>query len=338
MDKKIVITGGAGFVGVNLAIECMKSGYMVTIIDLSDRDSRLKYIEKEFREKLHIIYADLWKENIVLPLDTAYIIHLAAWPHVDFSYYYPKVTLMNNTMSFVQILDEAVKKNIPVIFASSVEVYGGVRDERYSECDNPNPVSPYGASKQACELILSAYVRCYGLKAATFRLTNLYGPFQLPDRIVPRVIARLLSGMFLEVECNVVRDFLYVKDAARAIIKVMESGNWGQTYNISTGYGVSMGDIVNQILKESGIEAEVHKLDEQIQKQRGKSLIISNDKIKSELGWKPEVGLSEGIHQTYQWYSANQAWYQIFQSCYSELRDSQKFVVDCVFNDQLNRI
>lgn len=324
--------------GVNLAMECLKSGYEVTIMDLPERDSRIKYIQKEYREKINIVYVDLWNNKIVLPSDTAYIIHLAAWPHVDFSYYYPKVTLMNNTMSLVQILDEAVKLDIPVIFASSVEVYGGERGELYSELDNPNPVSPYGASKRACELILSTYVRCYGLKAATFRLTNLYGPFQLPDRIVPRVIARLLSGMFLDVESSVVRDFLYVGDAAKAIIKVMESGNWGETYNISSGYGVSMGAIVNQILMESEIEASIRKLDEQIHKQRGKSLIISNEKIKSELGWKPEVALAEGIHKTYQWYESNQTWYQIFRSCYSELRDSEKFVIDCMFNSHLKNV
>ncbi|WFA84378.1 NAD-dependent epimerase/dehydratase family protein [Paenibacillus amylolyticus] len=177
-----------------------------------------------------------------------YIIHLAAMPHVDYSYHQPGEVFRNNTLSTQAVLQYATEHHIPVLLASSVEVYGGDWGRVYHESDPYAPVSPYSASKVACEMLAHSYAQCYQLPVKFFRLTNLYGPWQLPDRIIPRNFGRMLDGLPLDIQGSAVRDFLYVDDALRAIEQIMLKGKDGQVYNISTGLGTTMQEI-GEILK-----------------------------------------------------------------------------------------
>jgi dTDP-glucose 4,6-dehydratase len=328
--KKVVITGGAGFVGVNLAIYLYKQGYEIVLIDRADQFSRLDRIRQIIQ--FETIFMDLSKEAIQLPENTDCIIHLAALPHVDYSYYHPENAISNNILSLTKILDTAVKRNVPVFFASSVEVYGGQSDKEYKETDVLKPVSPYGASKEACEAIIYSYQGCFNLKASIFRLTNLYGPFQLPDRIIPRAITRMMSGCELDVEGNYIRDFVHVENAARAIQMIMENECFNQIFNISSGIGSSILEIAEKLVSINGGSSDIEQVLSRGNKQRGKRLIINADKIKKELGWSPLISLEEGMELTYEWFNNNQSWWSQFESCYQSDRHSMNFVVDCVFS------
>jgi dTDP-glucose 4,6-dehydratase len=195
--SKILITGVAGFVGTNLSLFLLDKGHHIVGIDVNDRHKRLQksglLSNKNFQFKkndlaVKIAFHDDKKEHVQA------IFHLAALPHVDFSSFYPHHVISNNIESFINILELGRELNVPVIFASSVEVYGGMTDKKYQETDLLFPLSPYGASKVGCEAIMKSYIETQGTKGLVFRFTNLYGPWQAPDRLIPRIIAQIILG------------------------------------------------------------------------------------------------------------------------------------------------
>lgn len=328
--KNVLITGGAGFVGFNLVEYLVKKNYNVSILDRPNHTNRLKDYKQETGISFPFYSCDLLYDSFVLPQDIDLVIHLAAYPHVDFSFYYPELTLENNIMSLTKILNQIMKRDIPIYFASSVEVYNNNGNNSNCETDRPEPVSLYGASKYADELILKSYKQCYDLKYCIFRLTNLYGPWQLPDRIIPRSICRLLDNLKLDIDGDVIRDFVYIDDAVKAIYSIINCSNWGDIYNISSNKGISILEIGNFILNEANSGDIIIHPESCVGKQRCNRLVVNNKKIFNKLNWKPEIQIQEGIKRTYEWYLKNQKWWKQYARCYSSPRDSQNFVIDCV--------
>lgn len=336
MLSKILVTGAAGFVGFHLSHYLRYRGYEVLMLDIDDRLDRVDYYNEQLtldeEGKLQLHRADLTRDIRDIPNDLDAIIHLAASPHVDYSYYYPAHVQHNNVLSTTRLMDLAAKRNIPFILGSSVEVYGGAKSQPYQESDPYYPMSPYASSKVSCEVLLHTYIRCFGLKGKIFRLTNLYGPWQAPDRIIPRNICRICDQEPLDIQSNVVRDFLYIDDAIRAITTIMERGQDGHVYNISTGRGTSMSEVGSVLSALAGDDYRLDTLryDQEFTNARGASLVIRSDKLQQELGWSPEIDLTEGLARTLNWYEEHRLWGSKFRDQYMMERSDRRFIIDVV--------
>lgn len=330
--KSIMITGGYGFVGVHLCNYLLKKGYKVILVDVDDKYNRGQYIFNDYKDNLQIVLSNLTTE---LPEgkfsnDIDIIVHLAALPHVDYSYYLPNKTINNNIMALQNVLKFANKRKIKVIHVSSVEVYGGQYCAQYDETSQMTPCSIYGYSKQACENLMNYYINKNETDGFIIRLTNVYGPFQLPDRIIPRNICRLLEGLTLDVTSDFLRDFIYVEDLVEIIELLFSNGKRGETYNISTGKSTNIKDIVRQMCKLCLYDS-IREFDfTQTNDIRGRYLYINNDKICSL--YNTFTGVDDGIEKTITWYKNNHTWFNQFKKSYTCLRNNESFIIDILKN------
>lgn len=324
--KNVLITGGTGFLGIHLFDYLKKLGYKVYLLDKGDRVSRLKYYDKNQEYYKY----DLGNYDLCNLPELDIIIHLAALPHVDYSFYHPQKTINNNIDSLLDVLEYAKEKKVHIIFASSVEVYSSTYDNvSFTEDMEPNPVSPYGVSKVACEMILKNYARCYNLKYNIFRLTNLYGEYQLPDRIIPRTICRILNNLPVEIDKGFYRDFLYVKDACCGIEKIMNLDTYGEIFNLSSEHLFSMEETAKEIINYM-MKGTLHINDVGFAgKQRYHMLRISNNKASTILDWKPEYSIQQGIEKTVDWYTDSLMWYSQFNDSVYSSRENKNFIIDC---------
>lgn len=326
--KKVVITGGLGFLGTNLTNFLLARNYKVVVVDFADLFGRAKFLDKRYKENYEIIFTDLLNSNLIdiLPKDIDYVINLAALPHVDYSNHYPDKTICNNLFLLKRILDYAININAEVIFTSSVEVYGGKENKNYDETDNMNPVSIYGYSKQIGENLMDYYKFNYNLSCTIVRLTNLFGPLQLPDRVIPRNICRLIDNMDLDLTSNFYRDFLYVEEACEIISILMEKEKVGEIYNISDGRSYSMQDVVCRISNYLPL-ARIEEFDfADLNDCRGKYLVINNTKIKQF--FSPSVSFEKRLATTVKWYQENTEWRAQFKGNYEKVRNDEKFIID----------
>jgi dTDP-glucose 4,6-dehydratase len=176
MQRTIVITGGAGLVGRNLIRCALEKGYRVIAVDTRDRLRRLEDIEMHSDARLLFSPLNLVENQFTLEVDADALIHLAALPHVDYSRYYPDRVVTNNITALLEPIHVALERNIPLLFSSSVEVYGGNEGALFTETDAYTPLSPYAASKVGCEAFIQSSMSSFGLTASIIRFTNLYGP------------------------------------------------------------------------------------------------------------------------------------------------------------------
>jgi len=337
--KRIAITGGAGFLGINLLRYLLKTQqHDILIIDVDDKMNRHLYLPDISENQIYFLYLDLSNPHIDLDLNVDYVIHLAAWPHVDYSFYHPAKSMLNNITSLTHIADFCFKKNIPLLFTSSVEIYGGSNEHYiFEESHKAKPLSPYGFSKQCCEEIVNSYIQM-GLNANIVRLTNLYGPFQLPDRVIPRLITRSLCDVITDIDTAYCRDFLYIDDAVNALVNVMQSKQYNQIYNLSSGMSHSMHEIANEIANITNKQCYVNITSKNATSVRGKNLIISNDKIKSKFNWRPKTDLQTGLRQTFKWYQQHKNWWEMFSEILLHDRSGPGYIVDCVFRSYSQRL
>lgn len=328
--KRILITGGCGFLGTNLALYFQKLGYEVIILDIADRFMRWDNLRNS---GIKFYFSDMSKQIPKIKEKIDFIIHLAAWPHVDFSHYFPDCCLQNNILSTIHLIRYSIQNDIPILFSSSVEVYGGRKNHRYHENSPLDPVSAYGISKKTCEEIINLYMNHFSLKPIIIRLTNLYGPYQLPDRVIPRLITRALLGKTTDIERSFERDFLYVDDGVSAIEKLIQFPKFGEIYNISSGCWHSIDNVSNQISDILGFHCASYLESIQAKKPRGEHLKINNQKIKEELSWKPKVSISEGLKNTVVWYKQNENWWAPLKETLLKDRNTSDYIFDFTNNE-----
>lgn len=325
--KKILVTGGLGFLGVNLCNYLLSKQYKVVAVDDEDMFKREKYVDKKYKENFEVIYLNLLSKDLsILPKKVDYIIHLAAYPHVDFSNYYPDKTIINNVLSVHNILNYALQVDAEVIFTSSVEVYGGRENKCYDENQEMRPLSIYGCSKQMGESLVQYFIDCFSLKCSIVRLTNLFGPLQLPDRVIPRNICRLLDGVEIDLTADFYRDFLYVEDACAIIHLLIEKEKAGEIYNVSSGKQLLMQEVISELI-EMFPDSRIKKHDfSMLNASRGKFLIIDNNKIKNI--YTINKSFSDRLEETVKWYKNNSGWTNQFREMYMSNRDSENFIID----------
>jgi dTDP-glucose 4,6-dehydratase len=318
--KKVLITGGAGFIGSHLVKQINSSrDWKVSILDSLTYAGDLKNLkdtEVEAFYKYDITHLNVLKE---LSAENSFdaIIHLAAESHVDRSIENPLSfveTNVNGTVNLLEIALSQFKKNPNFVFyhVSTDEVFGDIPlelDYKFDESTSYDPSSPYSASKAASDHFVRAYHRTYGLPVVISNCSNNYGSHQYPEKLIPVVVNRLLNGEKIPVygSGENMRDWLHVRDHADAIINILERGTIGETYCVGGNTVVSNVELVKKICSnfdQLTEEKNSERLISFIEDRKGHDLkyAIDASKLEKDLNWKPRVSFELGLKETVQWY------------------------------------
>ena len=321
--KKLLITGGAGFIGSNFIKYILNKykDYKIINLDLltyAGNLENLKDIENnpnyEFI-KGNITDRELVNKTVADGVD--YIINFAAESHVDRSIENPGIFMETNVMG-TQVLLEAVKKYNPAkyIQISTDEVYGSLGPTGYFTEKTPlAPNSPYAASKAGADLLIRAYYKTFNLPVNITRCSNNYGPYQFPEKLIPLMIANALDEKDLPVygDGMQIRDWLHVEDHCSAIDLVLQAGKAGENYNIGGNNEEVNIAIVKLILQKLNKPLSLIK---HVKDRLGhdRRYAVDATKIQQELGWKPRYTFKEGLEETIDWYLDNRAWWEKIRS------------------------
>ncbi len=315
---KILVTGGLGFIGSNFCryIISKHPAYEVTNIDkvgIGANPANLKDLENEKRYKF--IKGDIRDSEpinkIIKQVDA--VVNIAAETHVDRSIADPRFFIQNNTIGTFTLLEAIRKHNdkVKLIQVSTDEIYGEIREGSFKENDVPKPSNPYSASKAAADMFVIAYHKTYGLNLAITRCTNNYGPYQIPEKLIPKTIIRALKNLSVPIygTGENVRDWIHVQDHCEAVDLVLRKGESGEIYNISAENEIPNIEIVRKIL------ATLHKPEDSItfvEDRPGHDIrySLNSSKIRSKLGWKPKFSFEKALETTINWYVNNEWWWK----------------------------
>lgn len=320
---KLLVTGGAGFIGSNFVHYILKTypDYEVVNLDLltyAGNLENLKELEENPRHKF--VKGDICDAKLVdeLVKDVDIIVNFAAESHVDRSILDSAEFVRTNVIGTHTLL-EAAKKfgNVRFHHVSTDEVFGSLEpeDAPFNELNPYDPRSPYSASKAGSDHLVRAYFHTYGLPITISNCSNNYGPFHFPEKLIPLVITNLIEGKKIPVYGDglQVRDWLHVEDHCRAIDTIIHKGRIGETYCVGGNGEKTNMEIIRSILKllcrdESWIEYVEDR------KGHDRRYAIDFSKIKNELGWQPQIGFEEGIKKTVEWFQKNETWWRNVKS------------------------
>jgi dTDP-glucose 4,6-dehydratase len=334
----ILVTGGAGFIGSNFVLDwiALEKDSAINLDKLTYAGNLQNLASLEGNSRHTFVRGDIADAELVAKLLAEHrpraIVNFAAESHVDRSIHGPAefiqtnivgtFTLLEAARAYWNGLDEAGKKVFRFLHVSTDEVYGSLapNDPAFTETKQYEPNSPYSASKAASDHLVRAYHHTYGLPVLTTNCSNNYGPYHFPEKLIPLVIHNALAGKPLPIygDGQQVRDWLYVKDHASAIRRVLEAGRVGETYNVGGWNEKPNLDVVHTlcaILDELSPRADGKSYKEQItyvtdRPGHDRRYAIDATKISRELGWKPAETFETGIRKTVQWYLDNQEWVQ----------------------------
>lgn len=316
---KIAVIGGCGFIGTNLVYYLTEKypQYELAVIDGNFTGSNRALLENRPQNLKYVLPIDirhpLFKEGESFRgMDV--IINLAAESHVDRSIENPHAFLETNILGLQNILEGVRRMNVPrLVHVSSDEVYGDmvIEGTAATETWNLNPSSPYSVSKAAGDLLIHAYQRTYGIPGIIIRPSNNYGPYQYPEKLIPKAIKQFLQDQPFPLygAGTQRRDWLYVGDTCRAIDLVLHHGDDGEIYNLGGGCERKNIYVLQAILKRLGKPLSLiqHAADRPGHDGR---YAVNYNKISHQLGWYPEMEFERGIARTVDWYLENQgkAW------------------------------
>lgn len=314
--KTILVTGGAGFIGSCFIRHLLKkyNDYNVINLDALTYCGNLLNL-KDIEDNSHYIFekGNICDKKLVRELikKSDYVVNFAAESHVDNSISNPEIFIETNVKGTLNLLQACKEIGIErYLQVSTDEVYGTLGKTGYFYETSPiQPNSPYSASKASADLLVRAYFETYGLPVLITRCSNNYGPYQYPEKLIPFFISKLLKGEKVPVYGDGlnVRDWLYVYDHCEAIDTVLHNGKTGEVYNIGGHNEKTNLEITKLILDTMGKdETSIEYVKDRLGHDR--RYAISNDKITSELGWKPSITFEEGIKLTIDWYLNNQDW------------------------------
>lgn len=313
---KILVTGGAGFIGSNF-LRYMVSKYPdydfvnLDALTYCGNLENLKDIENQ--DNYTFIKGNICDADLVdkIVSDADYIVHFAAESHVDRSIANPGIFIESNILGTQTLLDAANNHGIEkYLQVSTDEVYGSLGPEGYFTEETPLQAnSPYSASKAGADLMVRAYHNTFDLPVNITRCSNNYGPYQFPEKLIPLMISNALEDKELPVygDGKNIRDWLHVYDHCTAIDLVLHKGKAGEVYNIGGNNEKTNIEIVKLILNELNKPESLIKF---VSDRLGhdKRYAIDSSKIKDELGWKPKYTFETGITETIKWYLDNQDW------------------------------
>ncbi len=321
---KILVTGGAGFIGSNF-IRCILKNYAGDSVVNFDKLTyagnleNLRDIEKD--ERYQFIKGDVCDYDAVAGASkgVAAIIHFAAESHVDRSLHSSHEFIQTNVFGTQVVIDAVAERGIKkMILISTDEVYGDVEEPRKSKDGDPfKPSSPYSASKAAAESLAIAAIRTHEAPIIITRSTNNYGPYQFPEKILPLFITNLIEGKKVPLYDGgtQIRDWLFVEDNCSAIDLVLRKGTLGEAYDIAAENEpeVTNREITEMVLELLGQNEAMIEPVNGLRPGHDQRYAVDSSKIRS-LGWKPSMSLAEGLKQTVTWYQEHEDWWKRVKS------------------------
>ena len=322
--KKIVVTGGLGFIGSNLIELLIKKNYFIINIDKVTYSSNF-YNVKEFKSLRNYKFikckiGDKKFLKILNKYKPSCIFNLAAETHVDRSIDNPDNFINSNIVDVYKLLESFkryIKKNkCKLIHISTDEVYGDILKGRTTEKFPYNPSSPYAASKAASDHLVNSFVRTYKIPAIVTNCSNNYGPKQHPEKLIPKLIFNILNNRYLPIYGKGLnsREWIYVKDHCEALYKIYLNGRIGSFYNIGSNKNLTNIQVTKELLK---IAKKTIKIGKKVKIKfitdrpgHDKRYALNSKKIIKELKWKPKTNFNEGIKLTFEWYNKNKMYYK----------------------------
>lgn len=320
---KILVTGGAGFIGSNfiyyeleqhpedeiLCLDALTYAGNLETLEQAAKNSRFAFIKGDIADRETVFR--LFEEH-----RPDIVVNFAAESHVDRSIECPELFLRTNVLGTQVLLDACRTYGITRFHqVGTDEVYGDLPLDRpdlfFTEETPIHTSSPYSASKAAADLLVQAYHRTFGLPVTVSRCSNNYGPYHFPEKLIPLMISRALRDETLPVygKGENVRDWLYVEDHCAAIDRILRKGREGEVYNVGGHNERSNLEVVRTILRELNKPESLIRF---VTDRPGHDMRYAIDptKIQTELGWKPETPFDEGIRKTIRWYLENESWWE----------------------------
>ena len=322
--KKIIVTGGLGFIGSNLIELLLKKNYYVINIDKITYSSNF-YNTSEYKKLKNYLFikCDIGNkkiEKILFKYKPLCIFNLAAETHVDRSIDNPKNFIESNIVGVYNLLqcfrNYSKKYKSKLIHISTDEVYGDILKGRSNEKYPYKPSSPYAASKASSDHLVSSFVRTYKIPAIVTNCSNNYGPKQHPEKLIPKLIYNMLNNKPLPIYGKGLnsREWIYVKDHCNALLKIFKKGKIGEFYNIGSNKNLSNLEITNVLLK---VSSKIINLGKKVKIKFVKDrpghdirYALNSNKIKKQLKWKPTTSFNKGIKLTFKWYNDNRNYYK----------------------------
>ena len=320
--KKIIVTGGSGFIGSNLVNYLVKKNYFVINIDKLTYSSNTypnqnltkknyKFLKIDINNKSKIIY-------VIRKYKPVCIFNLAAETHVDRSIDSPFQFIHSNILGVFNIL-EAIKENkknkkIKLVHISTDEVYGDIITNRSNEKFPYNPSSPYSASKASADHLIKSYIRTYKIPALISNCCNNYGPYQFPEKLIPKIITNILNNKPLPIYAKGQnsREWIHVEDHCEALYKIFKKGKIGESYNVGSNINLKNINLVKTILKI--FEKKKYKIGKKVKINYVKDrpghdfrYALNSNKIRKQIGWKSKINLDKGLNMTIDWYLNNKS-------------------------------
>lgn len=329
---KVLITGGAGFIGTNYVYHHLskRPEDQIVILDILTYAGKRENLNAAEEKGVKFVCGDIRDKALVRSLFEAevfdWVVHFAAETHVDRSIKDPEIFISSNVSGTGVLLDAAKDFGVKRFHhVSTDEVYGDLGFnslDKFREDTLLKPSSPYSASKAASDMLCLAYHRTFGLPITISRCSNNYGPYQDNEKLIPLFINRAIKNEKVPLygSGKNVRDWLYVEDHCEAILTILEKGEVGEIYNIGGSNEQSNISITKNILK---VLEKDENLIEYVQDRKGhdERYAVDHSKITSRLGWKPNTSFEEGLKKTIQWYSLNS-----YERSHSSGRDGHKVV------------
>ena len=315
---RLLVTGGAGFIGSNFVRRIVNGTYpgvsQLTVLDKLTYAGTLKNLEMLPKESFEFIKGDIANPDLISDLTKRHdaIVNFAAESHVDRSITGARDFIETNVLGVQNLLAASLQNQVSVfVQVSTDEVYGSISEGSWSEEYPLLPNSPYSASKASADLICRSYNRTFGMDIRVTRCSNNYGPHQFPEKVIPLFVTNLIDNGKVPLYGNGqnVRDWLHVDDHCDGIYSVLSEGKSGNIYNIGGGRELTNRELTEIILRkfdrdESSIEYVTDRLGHDLRYS------VSHEKISRELGYKPKINFEDGIEETIEWYKRNESWWR----------------------------
>jgi dTDP-glucose 4,6-dehydratase len=320
----VMVTGGAGFIGSNFIRYWLRkypddrivnydlltyAGNLPNIADVAEQES----------DRYTFVQGDIGDYDLALSTmrdhSPDYVVNFAAESHNSRAILHPEEFFQTNCIGTVQLMRAAIEAKVPRFHhISTCEVYGDLpldTDDMFTEESPFLPKTPYNASKAAADMAVKTFYMTYDLPATISNCSNNYGPYQFPEKVIPRFAVLALQGekMTLYKTSQNKREYLHVDDHCRAIDLILKEGRVGEIYNIGSGLEVDVEGIADGILDVLGLD-QSYKTYVPDRPSHDRRYLLDSSKIRSELGWAPEVDFDEGFNLTVNWYKENETWWR----------------------------
>ena len=324
--KKIIVTGGSGFIGSNLIEYLIKKKYFVINID------KLSYAANSYnlinidKKNYRFINVNINNRKKILKILNKFqpsaIFNLAAETHVDRSIDDPKDFINSNILGVYNLLEtiktyiKRKKKKLKLIHVSTDEVYGDVLSGRSDENFAYKPSSPYSATKASADHLIKAYIRTYNIPAIITNCSNNYGPRQFPEKLIPKIIYNILNNIPIPIygKGKNSREWIYVTDHCDALFQIFKRGKIGENYNIGSGLNLKNIDIAKKLINVA--KNNKIKLGENVKLKLVKDrpghdfrYALNSKKIYRKIRWKPRTSINVGLLKTFNWYNDNKKYF-----------------------------